>query len=156
MSLHARQCQWHVANHKCIGKDHRIENCRCSRHQKCGTWWSVSQPFSKCEGQKEEAKARCICWENEERVVDIGEEKRLEMRQGKLWMRHHSKLLRSFSKIVEQRMKNKRYISLTKIGKENQEIWNPYLSYQLDLVAPGNKHAWTISRSMCPDNPKSR
>ena len=25
-----------------------------------------------------------------------------------------------------------------------------------DLVAPGNKHAWTISRSMCPDNLKSR
>lgn len=31
-----------------------------------------------------------------------------------------------------------------------------FLSYQLDLVAPGNKHAWTISRSMCPDRPKSR
>lgn len=31
-----------------------------------------------------------------------------------------------------------------------------FFSYQLDFVIPGNKHAWAISRSMCPDNPKSR
>lgn len=68
-------------------------------------------------------------------MLKIGQDtERLEMRQGKLWMRHHSKLLRSFSKIVEQRMKNKRYISLTKIGKENQEIctksyWRKSFSY---------------------------
>lgn len=28
--------------------------------------------------------------------------------------------------------------------------------HQLDLVIPGNKHAWAISRSKCLDKPKSR
>lgn len=41
---------------------------------------------------------------------------------GKLLMRHNPKLLRSFSKILGQIMMNKKYISLSNTGKENQEI----------------------------------
>ncbi|WVZ18653.1 hypothetical protein V8G54_005975 [Vigna mungo] len=39
----------------------------------------LAKSFSKGEGQKQETKARCICRENKERIVDIGQEERLVM-----------------------------------------------------------------------------